>query len=113
RRDRDRRRGGLRGGRATARAGAGDRGVQPEARSGPADRAERAGLRDRASRRNPPGDGGDGGMKDAGRTLEWIRPLQATLLGVQEKAERMSVKARTEKILPSTAASFVYRIKRE
>src|SRR6185295_7103313 len=36
--------------------------------------------------------------QEPGRTLEWTR---------------MSVKARIEKILPPTAASFVYRIKRE
>ena len=50
-------------------------------------------------------------MTQAARTLEWTGPrlLQAS----RENADRMSVKARIEKILPPTAASFVYRIKRE
>jgi len=52
-------------------------------------------------------------MTQALRTLEWTDPLQARLARSQETADRMSVKARIEKILPPTAASFVYRIKRE
>jgi AraC-like DNA-binding protein len=52
-------------------------------------------------------------MKTDARTVEWPGPLRVQFVPPDQKADRMSVKARIEKILPPAAASFVYQVKRE